>query len=244
MSIDSPVSRVQRVRHELKIRQVEVVRVREIGSHFRSVTFGGPDLQDFHSASFDDHVKFILGEGPDAVKRDYTPRSFDPVAGELNIEFALHGDGPCAAWAAQAAPGQRVIIGGPRGSLIIPVDYQWQLLVGDETGLPAIARRLEELPAGTRASVIVKVADEADRRAFAGEGAVEVRWVASDAELLAAVQAWALPAGEGYAWCAGEAAAMAAVRHELVGVKGLGKHAIRAAAYWKRGGSGHHENLE
>eukprot|EP01034_Spumella_vulgaris_P031857 gene31857-39354_t len=146
MSIDSPVSRVQRVRHELKIRQVEVLRVRAIGSHFRAITFGGPALQDFHSASFDDHVKFILGDGPDAARRDYTPRSFDPVAGELLIEFALHGDGPCAAWAAQAAPGQQVTIGGPRGSLIIPVDYEWHLLVGDETGLPAIARRLEELP--------------------------------------------------------------------------------------------------
>jgi NADPH-dependent ferric siderophore reductase len=37
---------------------------------------------------------------------------------------------------------------------------------------------------------------------------------------------------------------MAAVRQELVGVKGLDKTAIRAAAYWKRGGSGFHENLE
>ncbi|KQV88677.1 FAD-binding protein [Massilia sp. Root351] len=244
MSIDSPVSRVQRVRHELKIRQAEVVSVRSIGSHFRAITFGGPALQDFHSASFDDHVKFILGDGPDAAKRDYTPRSFDPVAGELVIEFALHGDGPCAAWAAQAAPGQQVIIGGPRGSLIIPVDYAWHLLVGDETGLPAIARRLEELPRGARATVIVKVEDAADRRAFAGEAAPDVRWVDSDAQLLAAVQAWPLPAGDGYAWCAGEAATMAAVRHELVGVKGLGKHAIRAAAYWKRGGCGYHDNLE
>ena len=90
----------------------------------------------------------------------------------------------------------------------------------------------------------MKVDDAADRRDFASEATVDVRWVASDAELLAAVQAWPLPAGDGYAWCAGEAATMAAVRHELVGVKGLGKHAIRAAAYWKRGGSGYHENLE
>jgi NADPH-dependent ferric siderophore reductase len=244
MSIDSAVSRVQRVRHELKIRQVEVVRVRAVGSHFRAITFGGPALQDFHSASFDDHVKFILGDGPDAARRDYTPRSFDPVAGELVIEFALHGDGPCSAWAAQAAPGQRAIIGGPRGSLIIPVDYEWHLLVGDETGLPAISRRLEELPRGARASVIVKVDDMGDRRGFACEADADVHWVASDAELLAAVQAWPLPAGDGYAWCAGEAATMVAVRNELVNVKGLGKHAIRAAACWKRGGTAYHENLE
>ncbi|MGV7209747.1 siderophore-interacting protein [Oxalobacteraceae bacterium A2-2] len=244
MSIDSPVSRVQRVRHELKIRNVEVLRVRPIGLHFVAVTFGGEALKGFISASFDDHVKFILGDGPDAVKRDYTPRSFDPVAGELVIEFALHGDGPCAAGAAQAAPGQRVTIGGPRGSLIIPVDYDWHLLVADETGLPAISRRLEELPAGAAAIVIAKAEQEADRRQFAGEADARVRWVSSDAELLAAVQALSLPPGEGYAWCAGEAATMAAVRGELVSAKGLGKHQIRAAAYWKKGGSGFHENLE
>jgi NADPH-dependent ferric siderophore reductase len=244
MSIDAPVSRVQRVRHELKIRRVEVLAVREMGSHFRSITFGGAALHDFYSASFDDHIKFILGDGPDAARRDYTPRSFDAAAGQLVIEFALHGDGPCAAWAAQAAPGQQVLIGGPKGSLIIPVDYEWHLLVGDETGLPAIARRLEELPAGTRATVIVKVDDGADRRAFASQAEVELRWVGSDAELLAAVQAWPLPAGDGYAWCAGEAATMAAVRQDLVGVKGLDKGAIRAAAYWKRGGSGYHANLD
>ena len=244
MSIDAPISRVQRVRHELKIRAVEVAAVRDIGAHFRSITFRSEELRDFHSASFDDHVKFILGQGDDAVKRDYTPRGFDPVTGELCIEFALHGEGPAAAWAAQAAPGQRALIGGPRGSFIIPLDYDWHLLVGDESALPAIARRLEELPDEAPALVIIKVADEADRRALVSGRAADVRWVASDAELVAAVQALTLPEGEGYAWCAGEAATMAAVRKVLVGEQGMGKHQIRAAAYWKRGGSGFHENLE
>jgi NADPH-dependent ferric siderophore reductase len=244
MSIDAPISRVQRVRHELKIRPVEVVDVRDIGSHFRRITFRGQALQDFHSASFDDHVKFILGQGDDAVKRDYTPRSFDPVSGELCIEFALHGDGPAASWAAQATPGQQALIGGPRGSFIIPMDYDWHLLVGDESALPAISRRLEELPEAAPVLAIIKVADAADRRELAAGRLVDVRWVASDAELIAAVQALTLPEGEGYAWCAGEAATMAAVRKELVGVQGLGKHQIRAAAYWKRGGAAFHENLE
>jgi NADPH-dependent ferric siderophore reductase len=244
MSIDLPISRVQRVRHELKIREVEVIQVRAVGAHFRRITFSGPALHDFHSASFDDHVKFIIGAGEDAIKRDYTPRSFDPVVGELCIEFALHGDGPAALWAAQAQMGQRVVIGGPRGSFIIPLDYGWHLLVGDESALPAISRRLEELPARSRAVVIVKVADAADRRSLATDADADVRWVSSDAELIAAVQSLALPPGEGYAWCAGEAATMATVRKELVEVKGLGKHQIRAAAYWKRGGSSFHENLE
>jgi NADPH-dependent ferric siderophore reductase len=235
---------VQRVRHELKIRAVEVADVRELGSHFRRITFRGEALRDFHSASFDDHVKFILGQGEDAVKRDYTPRSFDPVTGELCIEFALHGDGPVASWAAQAAPGQPVAIGGPRGSFIIPMDYDWHLLIGDESALPAISRRLEELPDHAPVLAIIKVADAADRRALVTGSTVDVRWVSSDAELIDAVRTLVLTEGEGYAWCAGEAATMAAVRKALVDEHGLGKHQIRAAAYWKRGGSNFHENLE
>src|SRR6185369_9649473 len=100
------------------------------------------------------------------VRRDYTPRRYDAAAGELTIEFALHGDGPAARWAAQAAPGQRATIGGPRGSFVIPLDYDWHLLVGDESAMPAIARRLEELPAGATAIVILQVRDAADRRAL------------------------------------------------------------------------------
>jgi NADPH-dependent ferric siderophore reductase len=241
---DSP-RRVQRVRHEIKRRDVEVARIETLGAHFRRVTFAGEALADFISPSFDDHVKFILeGEGVEPIMRDYTPCRYDNAARELTIEFALHGDGPVAGWAAKAQPGQRVTVAGPRGSFIVPSDYQWHLLVGDETALPAIARRLEELPAAARAIVILKAEDRADRRTLASAAGIDVRWVSRDDELIEAVRALELPTGEGYAWCAGEAATMAALRHILVDEKGHDRHAIRAAAYWKRGAVAHHENLE
>ena len=238
-------SRVQRVRHELKRRELTVLRVAQISPHFRRITFASDSLADFISASFDDHLKLILdtGRGEPAM-RDYTPRRFDAAARELDIEFALHGDGQAANWAAQAAPGQRVMIGGPRGSFIVPTDYTWHLLIGDDTALPAVARRVEELPAGTRALVRMVVADAADRRLPASAAAVDVQWFDSAEALLASVRALTLPAGEGYAWCAGEAATTAELRGVLVNEKGHSRHAIRAAAYWKRGAIAHHENLE
>jgi NADPH-dependent ferric siderophore reductase len=137
-----------------------------------------------------------------------------------------------------------VTIGGPRGSFIVPTDFDWHLLIGDETALPAVARRLEELPAGTRAIVRLAVADPADRRLLTSAADVDLQWVDSDAALLAAVRALVLPAGEGYAWCAGEAGTMAELRRVLVDDKGHDRQAIRAAAYWKRGAIAHHENLE
>lgn len=238
--------RVQRVQHELRRRELQVVRVAEISPNVRSITFGGEAMAGFVSASFDDHVKlFVPGAdaGGEPARRDYTPRRHDAAANELTIEFDLHATGPAAAWAARARPGDGVTVGGPRGSLIIPVDYDWHLLAGDETALPAIARRLEELPAGARVFVVALARDAADRRELPTAADAQVQWVADDAAMLATVRALSLPAGEGYAWCAGEAAAMAALRRVLVEEMGVHRHAIRAAAYWKRGAIGHHEHL-
>ena len=240
MNSPTTARRVERVRHELKRRRLTVAHVESLTPHFRRITFTDESLSDFVSASFDDHIKVFV----DDARRDYTPRSFDNAARELVIEFALHGHGPAAEWAAQAAPGDTLDIGGPKGSMIVPLDYDWHLLVGDETAFPAVARRLEQLPAGAHAIVVLQAADAADRRDFRSAANVDLTWVETDAQLLAAVRALALPAGDGYAWCAGEAACMAALRRELVDVKGHPREAIRAAAYWKRGATGHHENLE
>jgi NADPH-dependent ferric siderophore reductase len=241
-TLQSP--RVQRLRHEIVRRELQVARVDSLGPNLRSVVFTGAALDGFVSASFDDHVKLFLDDGGEGVRRDYTPRRYDAAARELTIEFDLHATGPAARWAAQAQPGQRATIAGPRGSFVIAPDHDWHLLVGDETALPAIARRLEELPADTRAIVVLQVADPADRRVLPSAADVELHWVADAGALIAAVRALPLPAGEGYAWCAGEAAAMAALRRVLVDEKGHPRDAIRAAAYWKRGATAHHENLE
>jgi NADPH-dependent ferric siderophore reductase len=262
---------VQRVRHVLKVRRVSVRAVRRLSPHVASITFAGDELRDFVSASFDDHVKLMLPPAPGQalvlpvlqadgtraapapgsvppVMRDYTPRRIDHDAGELDIELALHGDGPAARWAAQAAPGQQVGIGGPRGSFVVPTDYDWHLLIGDTSALPAIARRLEELPADTRALVLVQVDDAADQRALASRAQVRIEWLVGAADpqaaLLRAVRALALPAGEGYAWAAGEAHATAAVRGVLVDELGIDRHHVRAAAYWKHGAVAHHENID
>ena len=240
MNSPTTARRIERVRHELKRRHLTVTHVEQLTPHFRRITFTDESLADFVSASFDDHIKVFV----DDARRDYTPRSFDNAARELVIEFALHGHGPAADWAARAAAGDTLDIGGPKGSMIVPLDYDWHLLVGDETAFPAVARRLEQLPAGARAIVILQAADAAERRDFGSAANVALTWVETDAQLQAAVRALALPAGAGYAWCAGEAAAMAALRRELVDVKGHPREAIRAAAYWKRGATGHHENLE
>jgi NADPH-dependent ferric siderophore reductase len=241
---EAPRRRVVRVRHELKRRELTVRRVQAISPHFVAITFGGESLADFVSDSFDDHVKFMLdADGPAPVRRDYTPRSFSRAARELVIEFALHGHGAASEWARGVQVGQTAVIGGPRGSMIVPLDYDWHLLAGDATALPAIHRRLDELPAGSRARVLVQLDDEADRRRFSSAAEIDVQWQPDADGWLAALRALPLPPGDGFAWCAGEARLMAQAR-ELLLQRGHPREAMRVAAYWKQGASDFHETLE
>ena len=98
--------------------------------------------------------------------RDYTPRRFDPAARTLAIDFAVHDAGPATQWALDSAPGDTIEIGGPRGSLVVSPTFDWWLLIGDETALPAIGRRIEELPAGVRAISVVVVSSEGEQQRF------------------------------------------------------------------------------
>ena len=240
---ESLIPTIERVRHDLKMREVTVARINHVSPGFASITFHGEALADFTSLSFDDHVKFMFNDANgEQVRRDYTPRRFDRDARELDIEFALHGHGGAAAWARNATVGQPAIIGGPRGSMILPLQMDWHLLIGDDSALPAVTRRLEELPAGARVQAVLLV-DTPDRRTFATQAHADIHWVASEDELLQVLKDVPLQAGAGLAWGGGEAALMVRVRELLID-KGMPRQAAKVSAYWKRGVADHHERLE
>ncbi|HEX7983758.1 MAG TPA: siderophore-interacting protein [Duganella sp.] len=236
--------RIQRVRHELKPREVTVSEVRQLAPNFVSVTFKGESLHDFVSLSYDDHVKFILHDvAGERVMRDYTPRRYDRDARELTLEFALHTEGHMTDWARQARVGQQAVIGGPKGSMIIPTDYAWHILAGDATALPAIRRRLEELPAAADVLVLV-TGEEAAALEFTSAAPLRVQLAPTPADIVEAFRAMRLPEGDGFIWCAGEASMARQVRDILFVDKAFPREAARISAYWKQGASAHHENLE
>ncbi|MDR6234321.1 siderophore-interacting protein [Pseudomonas oryzihabitans] len=244
-----------RVRFELKRRWATVVRREELGGDLLRLTFGGSDLADFQSAAFDEHVKLfvpadttpIRAASPEQlVGRHYTPRHYDAAHGELAIDFYLHEAGVLTTWARQAQPGAELIIGGPKGALVPPEDFDWYLLAGDETALPAIARRLEQLATGVRVLVIAEIARPGLEIALPTAADADIRWVHRDRQpdaLLQALQALELPAGEGYAWVAGEAGQARAARQALL-AKGLPRDWVKAAGYWKLGESDQHVKLD
>ncbi len=260
---------VERVRHPLKFRLLEVARVRALTPHLVRVTLAGEDLADFVSASFDDHVKLffpapgelkpplpqmgpngpVFPEGLRPISRDFTPRRHDREACELDVEFVLGHEGPASQWAANVRPGQFLGVGGPRGSFVIPTGYDWHWFIGDETAFPAIARRLEDLPAGVSATMIVEATDHTGRIEFATAADLNETWLyrsdtLSGDALVEAVRNAPLPVGEGYIWAAGESATIRAVRQVLCQERGWDKARIRAAAYWKRGAVAVHENFD
>jgi len=240
---ETTIPTIERIRHELKIRDVEVAHIEHLSPGFASITFKGEALADLNSLSFDDHVKFMFnGADGQQVRRDYTPRRFDNGAREVVLEFALHGHGGAADWARNATVGQSAIIGGPRGSMVLPLAMDWHLLIGDASALPAVTRRLEELPQDARAQVVLLV-DAADRREFATRANIDLHWVATDEELLQVLKDLPLQTGAGLAWGGGEAALMVKVRQTLLD-KGLPRQAAKISAYWKQGVADHHEHLD
>ncbi|WP_213877181.1 siderophore-interacting protein [Pseudomonas sp. dw_358] len=246
---------VHRVMHEIKRRKLRVLKVTDLTPRMRRITLGGAQLAGFLSQAADDHIKLffprnaeeeqamltmVLGgpkdDGPKPAMRDYTPRRIDLANLELDIDFVLHGDGPASTWAAQAEPGQHLNIGGPRSSLIVPDIFDSYLLIGDETALPAIARRLEELSPGRTALVIVEIENEAERQPLNSAANLEVIWVnrhSSDNALARTVADLQLPEGELYAWIALEAALSRRLRKVLIQDHGLAEGAVKAAGYWR-----------
>ena len=141
----------------------------------------------------------------------------------------------------------RVFLGGDRvyRALSEVGVADWYLLVGDETGLPAIGRILEELPATARGVALVEVADAGEELPLARPGNVELRWLhrhgapAGTSRLLAqAACTVEIPRdGRVFAWAGTEFATFRLLRSHWRDTCGLGKREHLAMAYWRRGRS-------
>lgn len=237
---DVPV--IRQVRHDLHLRQLEVAAVTALSPHMIRVTLKGADLAGFASAAPDDHVKIFLpmADGTQQ-RRDYTPRRYDPKAGTLELDFVDHPGGPAAEWARAARPGAILQIGGPRGSRVIEGPVRHWLLIGDETALPAIGRRVEELSAGQDVTTVVAVPGPEDQQVFATQAHHTAHWVhrplaqADQAQgVIALLRTLEIPAGT-FAWVGAEASVAKAVRRYLLEERGLSLPWIKASGYWVKG---------
>lgn len=183
---------------------------------------------------------------PDAIRplmRSYTIRRHRPEACEIDIDFFVHYDpGPAGRWAERAQLGDHVGILTSQGSYEPPDAADWQLIVGDEAALPAIGAIIESMPPCTRARVWVEVADRTEEQSLAVPPLVTLRWLhrgrtpaGRSTLLLDTVRATTFPPGEPYAWIAGEASMVRALRRHLVAERGIDRAAVAFTGYWRLG---------
>ena len=244
--------RTRRVRHNSRRRTLAVLEKRHVTPRMLRIVLGGDDFDDFTTPSADDHIKlYVPGERGDLEARDFTPRHFDAEAKKLTIDIALHPAGPAIHWAEQARIGDVVEISGPRGSLMIADDFDWWLLIGDETALPSIGRRVEGLAEGVRAITLVAVNGPAEEQVFNTRADHQAIWVhrapddaTSPQPVLEALKRIELPPGEGFVWIAAEARVARAARDHIINIRRHPAQWLRASGYWVEGQADAYERLE
>lgn len=253
-------------------RSLRVLRATDVTPGMRRITLGGDQLAahiaengfavaEFRSEGFDDEFKLILpgedGElliptqndgqldwatGAFANTRTYTVRRWDREAGEIDIDVVKHGNGVATTWARTCRPGDEINIAGPKMSSGHP-PAEWVLIGGDETALPAIARWLEEMPAGTRAEVYIEIADASHRQPLPTKAEATVTWLERDGApagtttaLFDAIRSGPWHSDDVFAWVAGEAITLTPIRRWLRGDRNLPKGRVEVTGYWRRAG--------
>ncbi|MFI8763927.1 siderophore-interacting protein [Streptomyces sp. R-07] len=254
----------------LPLHRLRVTAVRPVTPRMRRITLGGPSLDGFVLAGPDQQVKLFfprpgraepvlpvpepdgdvmrwygayaaLPEAERPWMRSYTLRAHDPVAGTVDIDFFLHGEGedagPATRWARSARPGDVLGMFGPSAAFTVPVDPgagDWTLLYADACALPALATVVAALPPGQRALAYVQVPDAAEEQPLPTAGDLTVRHLRDDDSPAEAVRSDALPPGRPYAWLAGEASAVRALRRHLVEERGVDRRSVHFTGYWRR----------
>lgn len=247
---------------ELQLYQATVLARRLVTPGMVRVTLGGQGLAAWRSTGIgDEYVRLFFpdpGSGelvlPQVDDRGlwrypegktpshtvcYTVRRAG--AGEIDVDFVVHDGGRASDWAQAVQPGDTVVLGDPRGLYAAPADAAWQLFVCDETGLPALGRLLEQLPAGTEARVVAEVVDESRQQVLVSQADVRMVWLFGSGNGLArsrleeAVRSIRTPNSPIYAWVAAERKTAQPLRkyfrHEL----GWPSERYSVTSYWTAG---------
>jgi NADPH-dependent ferric siderophore reductase len=206
------------------------------------VRLGGEELEGLDPLPGQDLMLSLGVEGGRTLRRRYTIRHFDRAQRAVDLDIALHGNGPGMRWALSAQPGSPIEALGPRGKVLLDPEANWHLFVGDDSFAPAALGMAEAVPE-TETVVLALEIDGAGH-----EQPSEIRanvegpgWVLRDGvppgdpvALLAALRAIALPGGRGHAYLGGEHAVMNSLREVLI-ERQMDADSITHKSYWRLG---------
>lgn len=219
-----------------------VVDASDLGPRMRRVVLDVPRLAELDLPGGGDEALAIHFPAPGVVEpdgRNYTIRYRGPGSTQVTCDFVLHRRGLASDWARAADVGDRVLLDHARRWYRPDPAADWQLLIADLSGLPALARILDELPDSAAASVIVEVVDESDLSYLPSRPGVDV--VSSvgtgngvaPSTLAELTRVHAHADGRGYCWFAGEAQATREVRKHLRAEHGWVPDQYDIVGYWR-----------
>ncbi|MET3926827.1 siderophore-interacting protein [Devosia sp. 2618] len=214
-----------------------------VGDEYLRLFFPNPETGKLHLPVITEEGRWTYPDGQDAVRcSTYTVRRHSSETGELDIDFVVHEGGLASEWAQKAAPGDSITINNPRGLYTPPEDTVWQLLIADATGLPALARLLEQTPKHIQSRVFIEVADvDHEQPLFAHPGAT-VTWLHKSGNGVApsrmeeVVRAVPLPSTPGYVWVAGEQKVVRTIRKFVRQDLKLPPERYELVGYWTANG--------
>lgn len=225
-------------RFEIVRRNLEVIHTEFLNPGLKLIKFHSEELEGFKSLSPDDHIKVFFDGGE---MRDFTPVEFDPSKKELTLIFHLHDGGVASEWARAAQPGAQLNIGGPRGSRIVPYEFDWYLFVTDESGIPSLIRYLNEMPEYAKVRCLIEVESPDFKIELPNKKNISVDWVfrkdikENEFETIKeSLNNLLFSEGEGFIWIMQEKSIAMALKAFLVDEKGVNPKRMKATGYWRR----------
>ncbi len=225
-------------------RELEVIRSTYLTKHMLRVTLGGDGMAQFPADQESAYIKLMFpqGEGERTLIRTYTVRH--QRESEIDVDFVIHDHtGPASAWAVDAKPGDRVLVGGPGPKKLVRQPADWYLLVGDMTALPAVSVNLSLLPESASGHAVIEIASEADIQKLDCPDNVELHWVINPrpdpegAVLLEKVRGLTWHSGQPAVWAACEFNSMRAMRRYFKEDRAMPRSHLYISSYWKIGQS-------
>lgn len=223
-------------------RELTVIGSQRITENMHRITLGGVGLRGFPDDTEGGYVKLIFPspEGDRPISRTFSIRY--QRDDEIDVDFALHGDGgPASRWAVNCQPGDTILVGGPGPKTMVDHRMDWFLLAGDMTALPAIGVNIEQLPADAVGYMVIEVTDAADIQTLPVPVGMNVEWLVNPEPgerpglLSDCVRNLPWLEGQPSVWVACEFSAMRRLRDYLRGDRQLGRDNLYISSYWKQG---------
>lgn len=183
----------------------------------------------------------VWPQGDDALHaRFLTIRAIRSEQNEIDLDVVCHGDGLISSWAMSASPGDEIGAMGPTDYESLP-NVDRVFLAADQTGLPLVARFLENLPENVTGDVIGGAEDLNGLVQYLPETNLEITHIHPtefSRRILQRTQKLAVSGCYRTAVFAGEFADAQALRKVFKGTMGLGKGEQISMPYWSKGKAG------